>query len=323
MRIGAPEPIAALNRVKILETGEPLVDIRDFCPEVQVREDSCSYLRRTVAEMLNRAQKNLPPGHCFRVGTALRTLRMQKRGWDSYFQRMKEEHPAWPLSALRRATNRFFAPYDQPAPPGHCTGGAVDVALVGPDGELIDVSSPLEGWDAAYTWTDRLTPQAKANRMILVHAMLDAGFSNCREEYWHYSWGDSAWAVRVGEKTCPYGLVEPPVAVEARFSGALAAEIRKTGAAEWTCRPLSDPPASTPPESDSPEPAPETPSLLIGLFWSFEKPLTIRIEPPIPSALFLSEDRERWEAVTAERAGDLSVLTLAPSADRVFLKGIV
>lgn len=323
MKIGAPEPIAALNRVKILETGEPLVDIRDFCPEVQVREDSCSYLRRTVAEMLNRAQKNLPPGYCFRVGTALRTLRMQKRGWDSYFQRMKEEHPEWPLSALRRATNRFFAPYDQPAPPGHCTGGAVDVALVGPDGELMDVSSPLEGWDAAYTWTDRLTPQAKANRMILVHAMLDAGFSNCREEYWHYSWGDSAWAVRVGEKTCPYGLVEPPVAVEARFSGALAAEIHQTGAAEWTCRPLSDPPAPTSPETDSPAPAPETPSLLIGLFWSFEKPLTIRIEPPIPSALFLSEDCERWEAVMAERAGDLSVLTLAPSADRVFLKGIV
>src|SRR5262249_25428650 len=116
MKLGAPEPIAALNRVKILETGEPLVELRDFCPDVQVMERVCPYLRRTAAEMLNRAQSSLPPGHRLRIGTALRTLTMQKSGWDNYFQRMKEEHPGWPLSALRRATNQYFAPYDQPAP---------------------------------------------------------------------------------------------------------------------------------------------------------------------------------------------------------------
>src|SRR5918912_3556065 len=131
---------------------------------------------------------------------------------------MQREHPQWPLSALRRATNQYFAPYDQPAPPGHCTGGAVDVVLLGPDGEPVDVNSPAVGWEAAYTWSDKISPESKRNRMILVEAMLNAGFSNCREEYWHYSYGDSAWAVRVGEKTCPYGFIEPPVAVEAGFT---------------------------------------------------------------------------------------------------------
>src|SRR5438270_7587757 len=127
MKIGAPEPIAALNRVRILETHEPLVDIREFCPRVQVLPRVCPYLRRTVAEMLNRAAELLPAGYRFRIGTALRTISMQSRGWDRYYARMRVAHPDWPPSALRRATNKFFAPYDQPAPPGHTTGAAVDV----------------------------------------------------------------------------------------------------------------------------------------------------------------------------------------------------
>ena len=43
-----------------------------------------------------------------------------------------------------------------------------------------------------------------------VQAMLGAGFSNCRDEWWHYSWGDAGWAVRMGETECCYGLVDLP-----------------------------------------------------------------------------------------------------------------
>jgi len=107
-------------------------------------------------------------------------------------------------------TNRFFAPVDQKAPPGHCTGGAVDVQLLGPGGKPLDVTSPFTGWQAAPTWIEGLTPEAKRNRMILVEAMLGAGFSNCRDEFWHYSYGDAAWAVRVGADYCIYGLAELP-----------------------------------------------------------------------------------------------------------------
>ena len=37
--------------------------------------------------------------------------------------------------------------------------------------------------------------------------MLNAGFSNCRDEWWHYSYGDAGWAVRFGLKECFYGLI--------------------------------------------------------------------------------------------------------------------
>jgi D-alanyl-D-alanine dipeptidase len=213
------EPIRALNRVPLFECREPLVDIRRYCPGVRVARRCLPFLRARVAEMLNAAQAALPAGYRFQVTTALRTLAMQQELYDRYFARLQEEHPGWSYATLRRCTNRFFAPADQKAPPGHCTGGAVDVRLLGPGGRRLDLTSPYEGWAAAPTCLPRLSPRAARNREILVAAMLGAGFSNCQEEYWHYSYGDAAWAVRTGQPNCIYGLVQPP-----RRSGRRAGE---------------------------------------------------------------------------------------------------
>ncbi len=135
---------------------------------------------------------------------------MQREHYERYFNQLREQHPEWSYATLRRMTNRFFAPVDQKAPPGHCTGGAVDVQLLLPNGKPADVTSPFTGWQAAPTWIEGLTPEAHRNRMILVEAMLGAGFSNCRDEFWHYSYGDAAWAVRAGAPYCIYGLIDLP-----------------------------------------------------------------------------------------------------------------
>lgn len=207
---GVPEPIRALNRVRLVECHEPLVDLRRCCPGLRVSRRCIPYVRKTVADMLNRAQELLPRGYRLWVRTAYRTLQMQQEMYDRNFRRIQEEHPDWSLAAVRRATNRFFAPYDQKAPPGHCTGAAVDVHLLTPSGHPAELWAPLQGWQAAPTWVAGLGPAALANRAILYDAMMGAGFSNCRDEFWHYSYGDAAWAVRTGRDTCIYGLCEPP-----------------------------------------------------------------------------------------------------------------
>jgi D-alanyl-D-alanine dipeptidase len=325
---GAPEPIAALNRVRITELAqpwlerEPLVDIRRECPRVDLTEYVCPYLRRTAAAMLNAAQDSLPAGYRLRVGTALRTLAMQRHGWDHYFQRMREEHPQWPLSALRRATNKYFAPYDQKAPPGHCTGGAVDVGLLGPDGEALDLTSPTKGWDGAYTWSDKLSSEAKANRMVMVEAMLGAGFSNCRDEFWHYSYGDSAWAVRVGESECPYGWTYPPVELDASFEGASAADLHLESTrdphgrvirAEGSC-------AVPPCAEETPD---GFPLWRLGLRWAGGVAVTLHLHWPfaLPTPpLFVGDGKEEWQPLTDVQCESEHLrLHLTPTADRVFL----
>ena len=203
--VSGPEPIAALNRVKERECGEPLVDIRKHCPGVRIARGCLPYLRKTVAEKLIQAQAALPSGYKLRVTTALRKKETQQALFDKYFAELTEKHPEWSHATRRRQTCRFFAPYDQPAPPGHCTGAAVDVHLLLPSGKQAELRKPLSGWKSARSLAHGLSEKAVHNREILFAAMLAAGFSNCAEEFWHFSYGDAGWAVRVGELECVYG----------------------------------------------------------------------------------------------------------------------
>lgn len=325
---GAPEPIGALNQVRIVEyehpwpEREPLVDVRSYCPEVAWAERICPYLRKSVADRVNHAQASLPPGYRLKAGTALRTLAMQQGGWDGYFKRMREEHPQWPLSALRRATNKYFAPYDQKAPPGHCTGGAIDVGLLDPSGQSLDMTSPTQGWEAAYTWSDKISHEARTNRMMMVEAMLGAGFSNCRDEYWHYSWGDSAWAVRVGEKECPYGWAHPPVALETDFPEASAAELHIETVRDVNGRALHAE-GSCALAPDSPRDENGHPIWRVGLYWANGVPVTIHLNWPdtgsLP-ALFFGDGKEKRQPLSDIRRESGSVLIhITPDADRVIL----
>lgn len=208
---GSPEPIAALNRIREEECGEPLVDVREACPSIFVpRPQVIPYLRRTVADMLERAAASMPPGHRLGIVECWRPIDRQRRIYDWHFQAAREAFPHRDHAALRRTVCRFVAPVDQKAPPGHCTGAAVDVHLYDEAGELIDVNRPYERFQAPMTYALGLDPEAQRARMMIVDAMLGAGFSNCRDEWWHYSWGDAGWAVRVGEPTCRYGLIELP-----------------------------------------------------------------------------------------------------------------
>ncbi len=324
-KIGSPEPIAALNKVKILELTVPweqretLVDVRTYCKDIVWAEHVCPYLRLNVANMLNAAQNALPSGYKLRAGTALRTLNMQKNGWDGYFKRMREEHPEWPLSALRRATNKFFAPYDQPAPPGHCTGGAVDVGIQDAEGNVLNLIAPTEGWQAAYTWSDLISEESRRNRMMMVEAMLGAGFSNCRDEYWHYSWGDSAWAVRTGETTCPYGWTYPPVALEANYEGATACPMEISFTRDANGKPES--------ADGCVELQPGQTDFSFGLYWANGVNVNLAIQIPthlpIPAPLWKSNNRENWELVdTFEKLENRLILSITPTYDRIFLTNI-
>lgn len=202
--------MAALNRVRLHECGEPLVDLRKHCPSIRISRRCIPFLRATVADMLNRANVALPEGFRLWVTTALRTLAMQRDAYFGYLHRLQKLHPTWSYSTLRRVTNRYFAPPDQKTPPGHCTGGAVDVWLLLPSGAPADLTSPFGQWEAPATFAKGLTARAEANRMLLYETMLSAGFSNYQDEFWHYSYGDAGWAVRTGRPTCIYGLIEPP-----------------------------------------------------------------------------------------------------------------
>jgi len=204
---GRPEPIRALNLIRELENGEPLLDIREVAPSVRMFRDSViPYVRQTVAEMCEKAAQQLPSGIYLGLVEGWRPIERQQRIYDFMWESAVEAFPNRDHAALRRTVCRWVATTDQKAPPGHCTGAAVDVHLIDENNEAIDVNSPFSRFQAAPTYVHGLSEDAHRNRMILVETMLSVGFSNCRDEWWHYSWGDAGWAVRIGERECVYGL---------------------------------------------------------------------------------------------------------------------
>lgn len=208
---GSPEPIAALNRIEEIESGEPLVSMIQACPSVKIhRPQVIPYLRQTVCEMLERAAQSLPEGYFLSAIDAWRPFERQRRIYETMTNFAREAFPHLNHSQMRRKVNRWVAPVDQKAPPGHCTGAAVDIFLVDAAGESVDIWSPFTRFTAAPTFSLGLAPESAAARMMMVEAMLAVGFSNCRDEWWHYSFGDAGWAVRTGQPSCVYGLVTLP-----------------------------------------------------------------------------------------------------------------
>ena len=204
-----PEPVAAIDAVPIRENGEPLVDLGKAAPEIEVR-DCPALARRTVVELLRKAERLLPEGYRLKVKTAHRSLEHQREMYDGLLRQLAHKHPDWPNSRLRREANKFLAPPDAKHPPGHTTGGAVDVAIVGTDGKELDMRSSIpgrqtEGMTTLPTYSRNASPRAAKNRQMLVDAMSAAGFSNYPGEWWHWSYGDSAWALRTGHPYAVYG----------------------------------------------------------------------------------------------------------------------
>jgi D-alanyl-D-alanine dipeptidase len=156
--------------------------------------------------MCEEAARSLPSGIYLGLVEGWRPIQRQQRIYDFVYKCAREAFPERNHAALRRTVCRWVAPTDQKAPPGHCTGAAVDVWLVDENNEALDVTSPYDRFQAAPTYTLGLSAEAQYNRDLLINAMLSVGFSNCRDEWWHYSYGDAGWAVRLGHDHCVYGL---------------------------------------------------------------------------------------------------------------------
>ena len=119
----------------------------------------------------------------------------------------KAAHPEWKAATLNRVTNTMSAPPHDKCPPPHTTGGAVDLCpFYTSTGDFLDMVSPGE-WDAttAPTVYKKLSHEAQANRDLLIKVLSDAGLTNYAGEWWHWSYGDSGWALRIG---APFALYD-------------------------------------------------------------------------------------------------------------------
>jgi D-alanyl-D-alanine dipeptidase len=211
--------------VPIRECGELLVLLNGFAPDlVEVRPEYAvrgyrsanreAFARERVAQMLRLAAGSLPPARRLLVWDAWRPTVLQKELFSEEYERQRRLHPEFTEEELVRETKKFVSiPSADPLTPApHLTGGAIDLTICDAAGAPVPMGTDFDhfGPEAATRYLEeRLESDgglsieeevALQNRRVLYWAMATVGFTNYREEWWHFDFGNQFWGkVKVQE----------------------------------------------------------------------------------------------------------------------------
>ena len=62
--------------------------------------------------------------------------------------------------------------------------------------------------DKCYPYHPYITPEAKRNRKLLIGLFEEEDFVVDLKEYWHFDYGNVAWAIEKEEEHAIYGIIE-------------------------------------------------------------------------------------------------------------------
>lgn len=214
LRKAIPPPPADTSELERYLISKHLVNIQELEPRIRVallyatdqnflhkviyKGLSKCYLPCQVAIKLCNAEYFLNQAHPqyhIIVFDAVRPLHIQQQLWDEL------DMPAW------KKINYLANPADISL---HNYGAAVDVGIIGEDGNLLDMGTAFDSFnelsqpkhEARFLAEGTLSQEAYNNRLILRGAMLRAGFSIMHTEWWHFNATNKATAA------ARYGLIE-------------------------------------------------------------------------------------------------------------------
>ena len=227
------------SSVPIAECGEELVRLKPFfyCLEPHPYlslgapygefEDPWR-LRKDVFRRLVDAQNQLKaenPDLCLAIFDAWRPIPVQaymvdyaiseqcnKRGFDRNDQRNQIA-----LIAVEESVKEFWAipSTDGSNPPPHSTGAAVDLTIADFNRVALDMGGRIDeigsiSFPNYYLMTSEDDPNANVwhrRRAFLANVMLNAGFIQHPNEWWHFSYGDQLWAWKSNSSAAIYGAL--------------------------------------------------------------------------------------------------------------------
>ena len=165
------------------------VDLRYATPDNFVGRDlyspiDCAWLHRDAAAALEQAVAWLAakrPDHHLLVLDALRPQRVQQQLWDAL---QGTELLGYIAEPSRGSIHSF--------------GMALDITIVGPDGQELDMGTGFDdlsershpALELVLLEKGEITEAQVAHRRLLRDAMFQAGFFGINSEWWHFDCGD-------------------------------------------------------------------------------------------------------------------------------------
>ena len=200
--------------IPIEDCNEPLIDLKNQSiiavnlpdktkPNYYIN-NNYTKIRKTVYEMLIKAQLLLPENLKFCLDEGYRSLSIQEQLFKKCYLQQQILYTDWSSDSIFKETTKFVSPIinldcSSNVPP-HSTGAAIDVHLIDDNQQALDMGMPLEeNFNKQYelfaqTDSQKISVIAQKNRKIMSNALLKAGFVNYPTEYWHWSYGDRYWA---------------------------------------------------------------------------------------------------------------------------------
>ncbi len=189
------------------------------------------YTREVVRQRLEQVAAILAPSFGLWIFDIFRSKKTQRFLYETMRAEIKQKKPELDGAELEKETRKYVSHPDDPArhwPAPHNTGGAVDLALFdlktgeklyfGGPFDLTDVISQTDYFEQDYDWrsatfTENQWMEARRNRRLLFHVMLEVGFTNYHAEWWHYDLGDSMWA-NLRNTTPLFGSLEQEISAQ-------------------------------------------------------------------------------------------------------------
>ncbi|MFJ9498409.1 M15 family metallopeptidase [Brevibacillus centrosporus] len=210
----------------VVECGEAMIPLSTISPRITVYPvyyhlgypgaQTEAYLRKGVADRLILAADSLPTGLQLVVLDGWRSHEVQASLYEGFRQDLIAQ--GWTdEEEITKELSKFVAKptTDILIPSPHLTGGAVDLTIAGPEGWL-DMGTDFDDFtEKALTrhFEELSAPSEKDieirnNRRLLYHIMIDAGFTNYSNEWWHYEYGTRSWARQTNGQPFYGGILE-------------------------------------------------------------------------------------------------------------------
>lgn len=138
-----------------------------------IYQDAVCYLHKDAVKPFEKAIKLAEKSALkFKIWDAFRPFGAQK-----FLYRLSPEE------------NIFSNPKTGEVP--HCRGVALDLTLISPDGEELDMGTDFDDLSVkAFHKSDKISRRAQKNRSLLRKIMIKSGWEYLQKEWWHYQLPD-------------------------------------------------------------------------------------------------------------------------------------
>jgi predicted amino acid racemase/D-alanyl-D-alanine dipeptidase len=207
--------IQLMPTISIKENHSPLISLNEsgfnLIFESSIKKDYKFMVREAVFDKIGRISKRLDKeDKTLIIRSAWRSFEHQRILWEERVDSLRKEYPKKQIEEIEELVSYFIAP---PSKSMHSTGGAVDALIYDLKNDCVMRFGTNDGLiinlnDKCYPYHPYITPEAKNNRKLLIGLFEEEDFAVDIKEYWHFDYGNVAWAIEKEKEHAIYGIIE-------------------------------------------------------------------------------------------------------------------